>query len=75
MEMLKDINGKDSSKRIWANRLLWIGVITFAIKFGVDTIDAFAQEDYVLNFPTELWIYIMSTGLIALGFTLAEKKK
>jgi len=73
--MLNDINGKPSAKRIWANRLLWIGVSTFIIKFVIDIINAFTTEDYILTFPKELWIYIMAAGLGALGFTLGERKK
>ena len=73
-KMFEDINGKESAKRVWANRLLWVGVGTFIIKFIVDVIDAFCMKEYVLTFPTELWIYIMGAGLAALGFTLAEKK-
>ena len=42
--MFNDINGKESAKRVWANRLLWVGVGTFVGKFIVDVINAFCER-------------------------------
>jgi len=73
--MLKDINGKESSKRIWASRFLWTGLAIFGIKVFVALVDVFTEKQYTFDFPTEQWLYIMGAGMLAMGFTLAEKKK
>ena len=75
MNMLKDINGKESSKRIWASRFLWVGLAIFGIKVFVALVDVFTEKQYTFDFPTEQWLYIMGAGMLAMGFTLAEKKK
>ncbi len=75
MEQFNDINGKESMKRIWANRILWVSLGTFILKVLISVIDAFSEKQYIMSFPTELWMYLTGMGLLALGFTLGEKKK
>ena len=77
MSVRQDINGKDSSKRMWANRFLSLGffmVIFFVAVWGVLII----FTDKVIDFPDklmEMWIYLMGFGTSILLGTLFEKPK
>ena len=75
MEMLKDINGKDSSKRIWANRLLWTALVMVWIYFIVFIGGIIMGKPEIYEFPWELFLTLLGSGLTPLGMTLFENKK
>ena len=73
---LKDINNKLSSKRIWANRILWVSVamvvVYFAVFIGAILLE---KKEPIHTFPMEIWLTMFGTGAVALGLTLWEQKK
>lgn len=74
MSVSKDINGKESSKRLWAKRFLSLGFV-IAILFFLIWIIAFFKEVDMPEFPLDIWLGIMSFGS-GLGIsTVFETKK
>ena len=80
----QDVNGKESAKRKWASRLLWVSIITF-ISYGIliTSIGSFTyltMEDktqfeiveLISPYLKEMWIWIMVGGFGALGLTIFE---
>lgn len=74
-EMNKDIDGKRSAKRVWADRLLWTGLGMAVIWFGLYVRVLYRGEVLSMEFPFEMWIGIMGSGLTAIGLTLGERHK
>jgi hypothetical protein len=72
-EYLKDINGKISIKRIWANRLIWIGVAMNIVYF-ILWCHAYYSEKKLLEYPTEMIWGMLGSGLGAIGLTVVEQK-
>jgi hypothetical protein len=75
MEMLKDINGKDSSKRIWANRILGVSLLMAVVWFIVIVGGVILGKTISIPFPYEMWFPLLGSGLASLGLTLWEQKK
>ncbi len=75
MEMLKDINGKESSKRIWSNRILWVALLMVIIYFITFIGAIVLGKAPIEKFPWEIWITLFGSGLAPLGMTLFEQKK
>jgi hypothetical protein len=77
MERLKDVNGKDSQKRFWAGRFMWLAfylAIFYALIWGVATI----FYDVNVDFPTflrDMWFGIAGLGTTKLVTTVFEKPK
>ena len=73
MEMLKDINGKESAKRIWANRILWTALSMVWVYFIVFIGGIiFEKSEMVHEFPISLWLTLFGSGLAPLGMTVFE---
>ena len=80
----QDINGKDSAKRKWASRLLWVSIISFLL-YGIlilsigaftylrmeDKAD-FKVVELLTPYLKEMWIWIMVGGFGSLGLTIFE---
>lgn len=76
MSLTQDINGKESSKRKWAARLLWNGIIQLWICLLIWAYCVFAQPcDTNINFPEIIILPPFISGMAALGLTLGEYKK
>ncbi len=77
MSRLEDINGKESSKRMWASRFLSLGffmVIFFMIIWGVLVV--FTDKKIALpDKLMEMWIWLMGFGTSILLGTIFEKPK
>ncbi len=77
MSTSKDINGKESSKRLWAKRLLTLGIL-LAIFFILMWAIAFLFFEKEIIFPTflrDIWLGIMGAGTSVIIGTVFEKTK
>lgn len=74
MDALKDINGKDSIKRLWANRYLWLGFAMPIIYILSTVISNFFGKQILFVFPYEIWYGVLGFGAAALGLTIFESK-
>lgn len=72
-DLNKDIDGKTSSKRVWAGRLLWVGLGMATVWFGIYIRLLLRGEVLSMEFPYEMWFGIMGSGLGALGLVLGER--
>jgi hypothetical protein len=72
-DYLKDINGKISIKRVWANRLIWIGMIMNILYFIV-WVHSYYTEKPLPVYPTEMIWGMLGSGLVAIGVTVWERK-
>ena len=71
-----DINGKESSKRTWAARLLWNGIIQIwvcLLIWAYCTIKSTCQTP--IDFPEILILPPFVSGMAALGLTLGEYRR
>lgn len=82
----QDINGKDSAKRKWASRLLWITILSYIFYFIISvsfsifvyytTDENLRGEFKVIELMTpylkEMWIWIAIGGFASLGLTIFE---
>ena len=75
MEKLKDINGKESSKRRQGIILITVSLVMAVIQFIVGLIMTYKGIKYEDNFPIEIWYTIIGTGTTLLGVTLFERPK
>lgn len=76
-DITKDINGKESSKRLWANRFFIIGVIAFIISFAFWFI-SLIKPSIVFSMPgeiVEMWAWLMGFGSAVILGTVFEKPK
>ena len=74
MDAIKDVNGKDSAKRLWAGRYLLAALVMgFGHWLGTELSGIFGFE-YNVHFPTEIWYGMVGGGFGILGFTIFEKK-
>lgn len=73
MSKLKDINGKESSKRKQGIILITVALIMAAIQFSAGLIMTYKGLKYEDNFPIEIWYTIIGTGTTLLGVTLFER--
>ena len=74
METLKDVNGKESSKRLWAGRYLWVALFMALGHFIAGVLSGIFGWDYSVTFPHEIWYGMVGGGFGILGFTIFEKK-
>ena len=77
MSVHKDINGKESSKRLWARRLLTLGYL-LAIFFVLMWTIAFFFFEKEIVFPTflrDIWLGLMASGTGVIFGTVFEKPK
>lgn len=74
MDTLKDINGKDSAKRLWASRYLTAGLFMAIIHFVAGIIMGILKIEFTFNFPFEIWFGLVGGGFAALGLTIFESK-
>ena len=72
-EELKDINGKESSKRktgiLLVKYALWMAGIYFVISLAW----ALLGKDLTFVFPFDIWLTIIGLGASLLGVTLIER--
>ena len=74
MDTIKDVNGKDSSKRVWGSRYLLAALIMAVGHFLAGVISPIFGWDYSAAFPYEIWYGMVGGGFGILGFTIFEKK-
>ena len=77
MSVKKDINGKESAKRMWATRLLTLGYL-MAIFFVLMWAVAFLFFEKEITFPTflrDIWLGLMAAGTGVILGTVFETKK
>ena len=77
MSISKDVNGKESSKRLWATRLLTLGFL-LAIFFVVMWAIAFLFYGKEITIPTSLvqiWGGLMGAGTSVILGTVFERPK
>lgn len=82
----QDINGKESAKRKWASRLLWITVLSYifyfilSVTFSIfvyysleeDLRGEFKVIELMTPYLKEMWIWITVGGIGSLGLTVFE---
>lgn len=80
----QDVNGKESAKRKWASRLLWVAIYSFlvysAVITGVGSYTYLTMEDpskfkvveLMSPYIKDMWIWIMVGGFASLGLTIFE---
>jgi len=73
-DMLTDINGKDSAKRIWGGRYLTVGLIMAIIWFIVYLGSVFVDKEFKIIFPYEMWYGIVGLGAGLIGIGIFETK-
>lgn len=77
MSIHEDINGKVSSKRAWARKLLWTAlsiVWIYTLLWGYTTLRELTPPD-MPDALIQMWFGLAGGGLTALGLTLGETKK
>jgi hypothetical protein len=74
MDKNKDINGKESSKRVWANRILWTTVITLIGYILLSILFSMIGIPLAFEFPFEAWGGLLTSGTAMQTSTLFEKK-
>ena len=73
-EMLTDVNGKESAKRVWAGRYLVVGLAMAVVWFLAHLVLNIIQIPFSWTFPYEMWYGIVGFGAIALGVTIFESR-
>ena len=73
-EHLQDINGKRSIKRVWANRLIAIGVGMNIVYFCLWCHSYYTNQS-LPEYPTEMIWGMLGSGLTAIAITPFEKPK
>ena len=73
MESLKDINGKESSKRKYGARLLNIGLAMGAIFFLTGLIMNVLGKVFDYEFPIDIFWTFVGSGSSLLGLGLVER--
>ena len=73
-ETLKDVNGKESSKRLWASRYLLAALIMGVGHFLAGVLAGIFGWNYTAPFPHEIWYGMVGGGFAILGVTIFEKK-
>lgn len=73
MDISKDIDGKESSKRKLGMRLLNIAIVMALIHFAAGLVCAVLSRVYEYEFPLSIWWSFMGTGAGLLGITLFER--
>ena len=76
MSLHHDIDGKESSKRKYAKKLVENGILMAWVAFGVSvfmSVWILIKEGTYKEIPTDLIYVQLLTGLGALGFTLGER--
>ena len=71
--MNKDIDGKNSSKRIWSGRIVGVALIMASIWFGVYVRALLLGEELSMEFPFEMWFGLMGAGVSGFGLVLGER--
>lgn len=74
MDALKDVNGKDSSKRLWAGRYLLAALFMAIGHFISGVAGSIFGFDYSFEFPHEIWYGMVAGGFSILGVTIFESK-
>ena len=74
MEANKDVNGKESSKRVIAFRFLNLALIMAIVYFLVVVYHGFRGTTLNVSFPFEMWYGLLALGGGAVGLTIFEKK-
>lgn len=74
MEINKDINGKESSKRVWAGRYLGLGLLMASIYFLAGIGLSVLGKEMLFTFPAEIWYGLLGLGGGLLGVTIFESK-
>jgi uncharacterized membrane protein len=69
-----DTNGKESSKRYWANRVMTLSLIMVALHYVLTTLFAILKVGITIPFPTEIWYGLIGSGFALLGITIFESK-
>lgn len=69
-----DVNGKESSKRYWANRVMIISLSMVVIHYLLTLIFAIVKPEINIPFPTEVWYGLIGSGFALLGITIFESK-
>lgn len=75
MSTIKDIDGKESSKRKIGMRLINIAIYMALIYFTIGILITIFDEPFTYSPPyfIEIWWTFMGTGAGLLGFTLVER--
>ena len=73
-DYLKDVNGKKSIKRVWADRLIKVGVGMNIVYFAT-WVYCTLKGCELPTYPTEMIGGMLLTGLGAIGLTPFEKSK
>lgn len=73
-ESIKDVNGKESSKRVWAGRYLFTALFMAVGHFIAGVLSSIFGFEYSASFPHEIWYGMVGGGFGILGFTIFEKK-
>ena len=72
-EHLNDINGKTSIKRVWADRLIKVGVAMNIVYFLL-WCHSYATNQTLPEYPTEMIWGMLGAGLTSIGITAFERK-
>lgn len=73
-EMLTDVNGKESSKRVWASRYLTVGLAMSVAWFLAHLVFSILKKEISFTFPYEMWYGILGFGAVLLGVTIFESR-
>lgn len=73
MEISKDINGKESSKRKLGIRAMNIAFIMALIYFIIGITMHIMKLEFDYKFPFDIWISLLGVGASLLGITLIER--
>lgn len=73
MSYNNDIDGNPSSKRRWAARFLWIGLLMAILLFIMGAWKAWNAEEFSADVAQEIMWSLIGTGTFALGITLVER--
>ena len=72
-ESLKDIDGKESSKRKTGIKLVNVALIMALMYFSVGLGLSLFGKELKYAFPFDVWVTIMGAGASLLGITLVER--
>lgn len=71
--IIKDIDGKESSKRKLGIKLLNIGIGMALLYFLIGLTCSIFSKEFNYVFPLEIWWTFMGSGSGLLGITLVER--
>lgn len=72
-DVIKDVDGKESSKRKMGIRLVHVSIGMAIVHFVAGIIMAFREVQFNYSFPFEVWLTLLATGASLLGITLVER--